>query len=228
METLLPSYLQIDILSLILKGMIIGVAASAPMGPVGILCVQRTQKKGRWYGFVTGVGAAFSDLFYAVITGIGISFILDFINNPVYKFYFQLVGGFMLLAFGLYSFLNNPLRNARQGGQQSKGTLWYNCWTGFLITFSNPLIVLLFMALFSMFNFVVPNHPLEMCIGYTSIISGAIIWWFGLTWLIDKIREKWDEQGVVIINRIIGALVIIFSLITLIGTIFNIYLLPEF
>lgn len=228
MNSLLPSYLQIDILSLILKGMIIGVAASAPMGPVGILCVQRTQKKGRWFGFVTGVGAAFSDLFYAIITGIGISFILDFINNPVYKFYFQLVGGFMLLAFGLYSFLNNPLRNARSGGQQNKGTLWYNCWTGFLITFSNPLIVLLFMALFSMFNFVVPNHPVEMCIGYASIISGAIIWWFGLTWLIDKIREKWDEQGVVIINRIIGALVIIFSLITLIGTIFNIYLLPKF
>ncbi len=228
MNSLLPSYLQIDILSLILKGMIIGVAASAPMGPVGILCVQRTQKKGRWFGFVTGVGAAFSDLFYAIITGIGISFILDFINNPVYKFYFQLAGGFMLLAFGLYSFLNNPLRNARSGGQQSNGTLWYNCWTGFLITFSNPLIVLLFMALFSMFNFVVPNHPVEMCIGYASIISGAIIWWFGLTWLIDKIREKWDEQGVVIINRIIGAIVIIFSLITLIGTIFNIYLLPKF
>ena len=77
-----------------------------------------------------------------------------------------------------------------------------------------------------MFNFVIPDHPVMMCIGYASIISGAVLWWFGLTWLIDKIREKWDEQGVVIINRIIGGLVIIFSLITLIGTIFNIYLLP--
>ncbi len=226
MNTLLSSNWPIDILELIIKGMIIGMAASAPMGPVGILCVQRTQKKGRWYGFVTGVGAACSDLIYAIITGIGISFILDFINNPAYKFYFQLAGGLMLLGFGLYSMLNNPLRNAREGGQKSKGTLWYNCWTGFLITFSNPLIVLLFMALFSMLNFVTPDHPLAMCIGYASIISGALLWWYGLTWLIDKVREKWDEQGVVIINRIIGALVIIFSIITLIGTIFNIYLLP--
>lgn len=226
MNSLLQSYLQIDILELIIKGMIIGIATSAPMGPVGILCVHRTQKKGRWYGFVTGVGAACSDFIYAVITGIGLSFVLDFINNPVYKFYFQLAGGFMLLAFGLYSMLNNPLRNAHQSGQHSKGTLWYNCWTGFLITFSNPLIVLLFMALFSMFNFVSPNHPFMMCVGYASIIAGAVLWWYGLTWLIDKIREKWDEQGVVIINRIIGGLVIIFSLITLIGTIFNIYLLP--
>lgn len=56
MNSLLQSYFQIDILELIIKGMIIGIAASAPMGPVGILCVHRTQKKGRWFGFVTGVG----------------------------------------------------------------------------------------------------------------------------------------------------------------------------
>jgi threonine/homoserine/homoserine lactone efflux protein len=226
MNTLFQSYFPVDILELIIKGMIIGMAASAPMGPVGILCVQRTQKKGRWYGFVTGVGAAVSDFIYALITGIGLSFVLDFINNPVYKFYFQLAGGVMLLVFGLYSFLNNPLRNAHKGGQKSTGSLWYNCWTGFLITFSNPLIVLLFMALFSMFNFVVPNHPLAMCGGFASIIGGAVLWWYGLTWLVDKIRAKWDLQGVVIINRIIGSLVILFSLITLIGTIFNIYLFP--
>lgn len=226
MNSFLP--FQIDILELIIKGIIIGMAASAPMGPVGILCVQRTQKKGRWYGFVTGVGAAISDLIYAIITGVGISFVFDFINDPVYKFYFQLAGGFMLLGFGLYSFFNNPLRNARDGGQRSKGTLLHNGVTAFFITFSNPLIILLFMALFSMFNFVIPNHPVEMCIGYASIIMGALLWWYGLTWLIDKVRTKFDEQGVVIINRIIGALVIFFSLVTLVGTLFNIYFLPNF
>lgn len=226
MNSFLP--FQIDILELIIKGIIIGMAASAPMGPVGILCVQRTQKKGRWYGFVTGVGAAISDLIYAIITGVGISFVFDFINDPVYKFYFQLAGGFMLLGFGLYSFINNPLRNARDGGQRSKGTLLHNGVTAFFITFSNPLIILLFMALFSMFNFVIPNHPVEMCIGYASIIMGALLWWYGLTWLIDKVRTKFDEQGVVIINRIIGALVIFFSLVTLVGTLFNIYFLPNF
>lgn len=225
MNAFLP--FQIDILALIIKGIIIGMAASAPMGPVGILCVQRTQKKGRWYGFVTGVGAAISDLIYAVITGVGISFVLDFINDPVYKFYFQLAGGFMLLGFGLYSFFSNPLRNAREGGQRSKGTLLHNGVTAFLITFSNPLIILLFMALFSMFNFVMPNHPLEMCIGYASIITGALLWWYGLTWLIDKVRSKFDEQGVIIINRIIGSLVIFFSLVTLVGTLFNIYFFPN-
>ena len=71
----MPFTFQIDILNTIFKGVIIGMLASAPMGPVGILCVQRTLNKGRWYGFVTGVGATASDLFYALITGLGMSFV---------------------------------------------------------------------------------------------------------------------------------------------------------
>lgn len=201
---------HVDILEVILKGVVIGICASAPMGPVGILTVQRTQKKGRWYGFVTGVGAAISDLIYAMITGFGMSFVMDFINNPSYKFYLQLCGGFMLLGSGLYSFFNNPLKNVHQSSGK-KDSLWNNGVTGFFITFSNPLIILLFMALFAQFAFIIPKHPLEMIIGYSSIITGALLWWYGLTWLIDKIKSKFDEQGVVIINRVIGSVVVFFS-----------------
>ena len=53
-------------------------------------------------------------------------------------------------------------------------------------------------------------------------------WWFGLTWLVDKIRNKFDTNGIVIINKVIGSVVIIFSIIALFGTIFNLYHLPEF
>lgn len=74
-------FLHIDLLELILKGLLIGIIASAPMGPVGILCIQRTLNKGRWYGFVTGVGAAASDIIYALITGLGMSFVMDFIRR---------------------------------------------------------------------------------------------------------------------------------------------------
>ena len=220
--------IQIDILALIIKGIIIGVAASAPMGPVGILCVQRTQKKGRWYGFATGVGAAASDLIYALISGFGMSFVVDFISNPVYKFYLQLVGGVMLLVFGLISFFSNPLKNAHTSGQKEKGTLLHNGVTAFLITFSNPLIILLFIALVAQFNFIIPKEPLLMAVGYTAMVGGALLWWYGLTWMIDKIRTKFDQTGVVIINRVIGSVVIFFSIVSLIGTLFNIYLFPEF
>ena len=77
----MPIAFHIDVVDTIVKGLIIGVLVSAPMGPVGILCVQRTLNKGRWYGFVTGIGATASDLFYALITGVGMSFVMDIANT---------------------------------------------------------------------------------------------------------------------------------------------------
>jgi hypothetical protein len=90
------------------------------------------------------------------------------------------------------------------------------------------MIILLFMALFAQFAFVIPSHPVEMCLGYASIIFGALLWWYSLTWVIDIMRNKFDELGVIIINRIIGGAVMIFSVIALMGTLFNIYVLPKF
>ena len=213
---------HIDILDTIFKGIIIGILASAPMGPVGILCVQRTLNKGRWYGFVTGIGATVSDLFYAIITGVGMSFVMNLINNAQNKFFLQITGSIMLLIFGVYSFRSNPTKNMHQSGL-AKGTFIHNGVTAFLVTISNPLIIFLFMACFAQLAFVIPGHPFEMLIGYISIVGGALMWWFGLTWLIDKIRMKFDNYGIVLINRIIGSVVILFSVIVLIGTVFNLF-----
>ena len=201
----MPIPIKIDLLELILKGIIIGIIASAPMGPVGILCIQRTLKKGRWYGFVTGIGAAFSD-----------------ITNPTNKFWLQISGSVVLMLFGVYCWKSNPASHVHQSSQ-NKGSYSHNGFTAFLLTFSNPLILLLFMASFAQFNFVLPNHPLEMSIGYLGVFGGALMWWFGLTWLVDKIREKFDIDGISILNKIIGAVVVIFSLIVLVGTVFNLY-----
>ena len=219
--------IQINILDFIFKGIIIGVIASAPMGPVGILCIQRTLNKGRWFGFVTGIGAAFSDIVYALFTGLGMSFVMDIVNNAQNKFYLQIFGGLLLLVFGVYCFKSNPTKNMHQSSKK-QGTLWHNAITAFFVTLSNPLIVFLFMATFAQFAFVVPDMPLEMGVGYLSIVFGALLWWFGLTWLIDKVRGKFDTNGILIINKVIGSVVIIFSVIALFGTVFNLYHLPGF
>ena len=218
----MPLPFHIDIVDLVFKGILIGMIASAPMGPVGILCVQRTLNKGRWYGFVTGIGAAVSDIIYALITGAGMSFVMDIINNQQNKFWLQLSGSIMLLVFGIICWRSNPTKNMHQSGT-NKGTLVHNGVTAFLVTFSNPLIIFLFMGLFAQFAFVIPDHPFEMFIGYLSIVAGALIWWFGLTWLVDKVRNIFDESGILIINRVIGCAVILFSLIVLFGTVFNLY-----
>ena len=205
-----------------INGIIIGVVASAPMGPVGVLCVQRTLNKGRWYGFITGVGAAASDIIYALITGLGMSFVMDLITEPQTLFFLRIFGSLLLLVFGIYCWKSDPTKKIHISGKK-KGSLVHNGITAFLVTFSNPLIIFLFMAAFAQFTFVIPNHPLEMFLGYLSIVAGALIWWYGLSWLIDKVREKFDNNGIQLINKIIGSLVIVLSIIILIGTIFNLY-----
>ena len=217
MHVILP-----DILDFIFKGMLIGMIASAPMGPVGILCVQRTLNKGRWYGFVTGIGAAASDMIYAGITGLGMGFVMNFVTDDRNHFFLQIIGSILLLIFGWVTFRSDPTKNLRQTGK-NKGTLWYNGWTAFLVTLSNPLIIFLFLALFAQFAFVLPDHPVEVLIGFLSIAGGALLWWYGLTWLVDKVRTKFEAAGLRIINQIIGVCVIIVSVIMLIGTVSNLF-----
>lgn len=222
----MPFPIQIDILDFIFKGILIGIIASAPMGPVGILCVQRTLNKGRWFGFITGVGAAISDFIYALIVGLGMSFIMEPLQNPEYQFILQITGSIILLLFGIYCFISNPTKKIHKSGNV-KGTLLHNGLTAFLVTFSNPLIIFLLMATYAQFAFVQPSRPFEMVIGFACIPIGALIWWYGLTWLINKIRGIFDVNGISIINKVIGSIVVLFSLIILIGTIFNLYHLPS-
>lgn len=218
--------IQLDILDFVFKGILIGLVASAPMGPVGVLCIQRTLNKGRWYGFLTGIGACVSDIIYALITGFGMSFVMDFVGNEHNRFVLQLSGSVVLLLFGIYCYRSNPTKNMHQSNKNQKGTLAHNGITAFLVTLSNPLIIFLFIFLFAQFAFVVNDRPFEMTIGYISIIIGAMLWWFGLTWLIDKVRGKFDNYGIVLINRVVGCIVVIFSVIMLLGTVFNLYKLP--
>ena len=91
--------IQIEtIFDILWKGFIIGVIVSAPLGPVGVLCIQRTLNKGRWYGFVTGIGASLSDIAYALLTGYGMSFVFDYVNKNI--FYLQLFGS--ILSVGVW------------------------------------------------------------------------------------------------------------------------------
>ena len=163
--------IQLDILDFVFKGILIGIMASAPMGPVGVLCIQRTLNKGRWYGFVTGIGACVSDIIYALFTGLGMSFMMDIVGNERNRFLLQISGSIVLLLFGIYCYRSNPTKNMHQSNKTQKGTLVHNGITAFLVTLSNPLIIFLFIFLYAQFAFVVPNRPIEMSVGYVSIVG---------------------------------------------------------
>ena len=198
--------------------MIIGVVVSAPMGPVGILCVQRTLNKDRWCGFVTGLGAALSDIIYALMTGFGMSFIMDTIESPTVAFWIKVVGSVLLFLFGLFTFKSNPIERVKPVSH-NKGTLFHNFISGFLVTISNPLIIFLFIAMYGQMTFILPDRPLLQIIGYLFVIVGAVGWWFLLTWLIDKVRNKFNVRGIWLINRIIGSVVMLVSVLILLHTV---------
>ena len=103
------------ILYMMWRGFAIGVIISAPMGPVGILCVQRTLSKGRKTGLYTGIGAAISDLFYCLLTGFGLSFIEEFLEEN--QNMIQLVGSAVLIGFAAYLFFSNPSKSIRKPGE---------------------------------------------------------------------------------------------------------------
>ena len=199
--------IQIEtILDILVKGFVIGIVVSAPLGPVGVLCIQRTLNKGRWYGFVTGLGASLSDIAYALLTGYGMSFVFDYINKNI--FYLQLLGSIMLLAFGIYTFRSNPVQSIRPVSA-NKGSYFHNFITAFAVTLSNPLIIFLFIGLFARFAFVQPGVLVfEEITGYLAIALGALAWWFGITFFVNKVRTRFNLRGIWILNRVIGSIVI--------------------
>ncbi len=208
---------QVTILDLLVKGLIVGVVVSAPLGPVGVLCIQRTLNKGRWYGFVTGLGAALSDIIYALVTGYGMSFMDEFLTK--HQVLLQIVGSIMLFLFGIYTFRSNPVHSIRPTST-NRGSYLHNFITAFFVTFSNPLIIFLFIGLFARFSFVMPGSPLAFqLVGYLAIILGALLWWFGITFFVSKVRTRFNLRGIWMLNRIIGVVVMLSSVVGLIYTI---------
>ena len=209
-------------IQLVMKGLIVGVIISAPMGPVGILCIQLTMKKGRMFGIVTGAGAALSDFIYALMTGFGMHFVIEFIERGQTLFWLKLMGSIMLLIFGIHTYMQDP-RKGMRNKMKRKGTLFYNFISGFGLTISNPLIVFLFIALFNMFTFVIPSNLLGQAIGYLSIIAGAMLWWLGLTYVIAKMKDSFGLRGILYLNRGIGSIVICSSIVYAMMTLWNLW-----
>lgn len=208
---------QVTVLELLIKGVVIGIVVSAPMGPVGVLCLQRTLNKGRWVGFVTGLAASLSDITYALLTGYGMSFMDDFLAKN--QMLLQIVGSIMLLAFGIYTFRSNPVQSVRPVTVK-KGSMLSYFVSAFFITLSNPLIIFLFIGLFARFSFVMPGSPIGFQLeGYAAILLGAELWWFGLTYAVNKVRKNFKVRGIWVLNRVIGSLVILGSVISFVYTI---------
>jgi threonine/homoserine/homoserine lactone efflux protein len=193
------------------------------MGPIGLLCIQRTLYKGRWHGFFSGVGAAFSDLFYAIITCMGMGIVVAFIEDN--QAILQIAGSILLMLFGVYIFRSNPSKSFQRPKEGSRTRSYsQDAVTAFFLTIANPLILFLFIALFARFNFISPDDALySMLLGLTGIFAGALIWWFVLTTLTAYLRKVFNIRGLTIMNRTVGCIILFLSLLGIILSVMELY-----
>ena len=188
------------------RGLAIGLLVSAPMGPIGMLVIQRTLGKGRWQGFFTGLGASIIDLFYCLLTGFCLSFITDFIDT--HQLIIQIIGSIVLAIFGIYLLkrkASKPIKTA----DVNASDYWADFGSGFLLTVSNPLILFFIIGLFARFNFIQPEYEYyHYIMAYISIFIGAQLWWHGITVGVSRLGKRLNLRSLKLINRVIGILLI--------------------
>lgn len=191
------------------RGLAIGAIISAPMGPIGMLVIQRTLSKGRWPGFFTGIGAALSDLIYCLITGFFFSFVSDMISRN--ELVITLIGSIVLAIFALFLFRKNPTRQLKTA-QDTPNNYWSDAVTGFLLTFSNPLILFFIITLYARFNVLLPEFTAMHYIwAYATIFGGALLWWTLVTFLVNKLRKRFNVRSLWLVNRIIATVLLIMA-----------------
>lgn len=209
----------------IIWGLIIGLLVSAPMGPTGILVIQRTLNKGWLPGFLTGLGAILSDLVYAVITVFALQLVVDWIQQ--FEVTLQIVGGAFIALYGFYLWNSNPVEVMANNNAQGVTPLMTNrhhirvtgilkyFFTGFGLTISNPTIVFFFLALYARTNFLfdADEHNWWLYIfGFAAIITGALAWWTLITWLVNKVRSRFRINTIRNINRCIATIMFIIAI----------------
>lgn len=209
-------------LALAAKGFVIGILVSAPMGPIGMLCIQRTLSKGRWHGFITGLGAMVSDIVYAILTSLGMGVVVNFVEANQAPL--QLGGSLVLAVFGYYIYQSNPVKNLRKQ-KECRLSFTQDFITAFLLTFSNVLIVLLYIGLFARFGFILPDHSVGMIVGGVGCIGiGAVCWWLFITYIVSKLRKWFNVRGIWLMNRIVGSIIIALSIIGVVSVLLTYYI----
>ena len=124
-----------------IRGIATGLIIAAPVGPVNVLCIQRTLGKGWRSGLYSGVGAAAADTIYGAIAGFSITLVIDFLLKE--QFWIRVLGGFLLIAIGVVYFFRKPIALEEKKKDESTHSDFVST---FLLTLTNPTTVLSFIA----------------------------------------------------------------------------------
>lgn len=197
----------------LIRGFIVGVGASIPLGPLGVMCIQKTLSKGRLSGIATGLGATVSDTFFAALAILSLALIQDFVNTN--RAFVVLGGGVVVIAIGLKIFLTNPVKQIRQNRGGKK--LFEDFISAFIMTITNPGAIFLILGLFAFTGLKVDSTSSWKIIisSLAGVFIGAMAWWFILSTSINIFRTKFRLRQLLLINRIAGVIIVIIGLFSL-------------
>jgi len=199
---LLPNPLIIPV------GVIIGVLVAAPVGPVNVLCIQRAIERGFWGGIAAGLGAMFGDGLIALCAALGVGAISGAV--AYHRLTIQVLGGVVLIAFGLRLYFATPRFVQLATGEEHKETLRDFVWDipqTFFLTITNPGAVLGLFAIFGgVSTFVEVESYVDALTIVAAVMGGSLAWWVGLSHLIGRFRHLLSEGRLRLINQVTGLL----------------------
>lgn len=202
-----------ELFILFIKGLIIGFSIAAPVGPIGVLCINRSLHEGWKVGFATGLGAAIADGVYGAIAGFGLTFISTFLISQQY--WIKLIGGIFLLYLGVKTLTSKPPKQIAI--TDAKTNLFRAFATTFFLTLTNPMTILSFVAVFAGLGLGSVNSSyLEASVMIVGIIIGSLLWWILLSGGIAMLlRHRVDQMKLGWVNIFSGTIIFIFGVIAL-------------
>ena len=200
---------------LFIKGFIIGFSIAAPVGPIGILCIQRTLSGGNVQGLVTGLGAATADAVYGFIAAFGLTFISNFLVDQ--SLWFRIIGGFFLCYLGIRAFFKKP---GNQTVSVANSTTLSAYGTTFFLTLTNPMTILFFAGIFAGLGIVSESiHYASAGLMVIGVFTGSGAWWLLLSGATGIFRNKVSERKLTIVNKISGIVIVVFGIVALISAV---------
>ena len=191
-------------------GLFIGIFFGVPAGPIGALTIQRTLERGFTAGFITGLGSSASELIYSIIGVFGISAMADIFAR--FTGVLQLVGAVFIAGIGIMILRKKRLP---QKGEVSGGLL--TCFlTSFITAMMNPTTLLTLLLVSASLGI---EGPLDLADGAAlcfGILLGSICWWAALAGITAHFRERVSEKLYLLLNKILGSMMLLFSLLMLI------------
>ena len=201
---------------IIINGFIFGLVLAAPVGPVGVLCVQRTLSEGRMHGLLSGLGAAVGDAIYGAIAAFGVSAIQLWISD--HQASLRTIGGILLLLLAAKTLILRPNRkNQKNVGKLHTENLLQDFVSTFLLAITNPITILTFAGLFvTLGSTDVGDSVNNAALLVFGVFIGSALWWFALAFTANLARPYIDGGYQKWVSRISAAILISFGVYALI------------